>query len=123
MVLQGSAVACVLISLHASQAAHAVPFIGLPPASLCRAAEALLAAALRNPRNLKFLIMSESDLPLYSPEVLYRQVSCTLRLGRVAALQTVWCFHTVTLAAGTHLLKAFGRSWGICISWSQWHAS
>lgn len=74
MVLQGSAVACVLISLHASQAAHAVPLIDLPPASLRRPAEALLAAALRNPRNLKFLIMSESDLPLYSPEVLYRQV-------------------------------------------------
>lgn len=93
MVLQGSAVACLLISLHASQAAHAVPLIDLPPASLRRPAEALLAAALRNPRNLKFLIMSESDLPLYSPEVLYRQVCCTLWFGRVAALLAVWCFH------------------------------
>jgi hypothetical protein len=42
--------------------------------SLVDAAEALLAAALRNPRNTKFFMLSESDLPLYSPETLYLQV-------------------------------------------------
>lgn len=46
-----------------------------------------MAAALRNPRNQKFIILSESDLPLYSPEVLYLQVG-----GRQAScLHVVWC--------------------------------
>lgn len=40
------------------------------------AAEALLAAALKNPRNQKFFMLSESDLPLYSPHVMYLQVRC-----------------------------------------------
>jgi len=37
------------------------------------AAEALLVAALKNPRNQKFFMLSESDLPLYSPHVTYLQ--------------------------------------------------
>lgn len=41
-----------------------------PPAS----ARALLRAAYRNPRVTKFALMSESDLPLYSPHLLYSQV-------------------------------------------------
>lgn len=41
---------------------------------LPHAAEALLAAALKNPRNTKFFMLSESDLPLYSPHVMYLQV-------------------------------------------------
>lgn len=44
-----------------------------PAASAC-AAEALLAAALKNPRNQRFMLLSESDLPLYSPQALYLQV-------------------------------------------------
>jgi hypothetical protein len=46
------------------------------------AAEALLAAALRNPRNQKFFMLSESDLPLYSPEAMYLQA----RLGAQGSL-------------------------------------
>lgn len=42
--------------------------------TLVDAAEALLAAALKNPRNQKFFMLSESDLPLYSPHVMYLQL-------------------------------------------------
>lgn len=38
------------------------------------ATRALLAAALTNPRAEKFLLMSESDVPLYSPMALYTQM-------------------------------------------------
>ncbi|KAI3432241.1 hypothetical protein D9Q98_003802 [Chlorella vulgaris] len=55
--------------------------------SLVDAAEALMAAALRNPRNQKFLILSESDLPLYSPEVMYQQLLSEHR-SRVNACNT-----------------------------------
>jgi hypothetical protein len=46
-----------------------------PPLSsaLC-AARALLTAAHRNLRITKFVLLSESDLPLYSPALLYTQV-------------------------------------------------
>lgn len=69
------------------------------------AAEALLAAALRNPRNQKFIILSESDLPLYSPEVLYLQVGgaasklparCVVLQRKHERQQPRWgCFNSV----------------------------
>ena len=42
--------------------------------SLVDAAKALLAAALVNPRNQRFFLISESTLPLYSPLLWYSQV-------------------------------------------------
>ena len=42
--------------------------------TLVDATRALLAAALTNPRNQKFVLLSESDVPLYSPLVLYAQM-------------------------------------------------
>lgn len=42
--------------------------------SLVDAARALLAAALENPRNQRFFLISESTLPLYSPLLWYSQV-------------------------------------------------
>lgn len=50
-----------------------------------------MAAALRNPRNQKFLILSESDLPLYSPEVMYQQVR-GVQYGR-AVLWSCGCLY------------------------------
>lgn len=46
------------------------PRPAFPPSS----ARVLLRAAYRNPRVTKFALMSESDLPLYSPHLLYSQV-------------------------------------------------
>ena len=42
--------------------------------ALTDAARAMLAAAYANPRNQKFMLLSESDVPLYSPHVVYAQV-------------------------------------------------
>ena len=42
--------------------------------TLIDATRALLAAALTNPRAKKFVLMSESDVPLYSPMALYTQM-------------------------------------------------
>ena len=49
------------------------------------AARALLRAALRNPRNRKFVLLSEADLPLYSPLLLYTQASGGWRGGGCVA--------------------------------------
>lgn len=43
------------------------------------ATRALLAAALTNPRAEKFVLMSESDVPLYSPMALYTQIMAESR--------------------------------------------
>jgi hypothetical protein len=43
------------------------------------ATRALLAAALTNPRAEKFVLMSESDVPLYSPMALYTQMMSETR--------------------------------------------
>lgn len=55
--------------------------------TLVDAAEALLAAALKNPRNQKFFMLSESDLPLYSPHVFYQQLMSEHR-SRINACNT-----------------------------------
>ncbi|KAL4424080.1 hypothetical protein ABPG75_001381 [Micractinium tetrahymenae] len=55
--------------------------------TLVDAAEALLAAALKNPRNQKFFMLSESDLPLYSPHVMYLQLMSEHR-SRINACNT-----------------------------------
>ena len=68
------------------------PDAPLPRAHLPPAAEALLAAAIRNPRNQKFLILSESDLPLYSPEVLYQQVGNTICTVLPSGDLHGWCW-------------------------------
>jgi len=42
--------------------------------TLIDATRALLASALTNPRTVKFVLLSESDVPLYSPFVFYQQL-------------------------------------------------
>ena len=42
--------------------------------SLVEAQEAMIRAALANPQNQRFVLLSESCLPLYPPEVLYVQL-------------------------------------------------
>lgn len=55
--------------------------------SLIDGLRALLAAALTNPRAVKFVLISESDIPLYSPLVLYKQLVGE-RLSRLNACNT-----------------------------------
>jgi hypothetical protein len=55
--------------------------------SLVDAARALLRAARRNPRAAKFVLLSESDLPLYGPQLVYAQLIGE-RLSRINACNT-----------------------------------
>lgn len=52
--------------------------------SLVVAHRALLAAALQNPRNSMFLLLSESCTPLYHPAVIWAQLAAESHLSRVA---------------------------------------
>ena len=45
--------------------------------SLVDASRVLLAAAFANPRNQRFVLLSDSTLPLYSPMLWYSQASWT----------------------------------------------
>lgn len=42
--------------------------------NLVEASRTLLAAALRDPLNQRFVLLSESCVPLYSPQVVYMQL-------------------------------------------------
>lgn len=53
-------------------------------ASLVAAHRALLAAALEDPRNSMFLLVSESCLPLYHPALLWAQLMSESHVSRVA---------------------------------------
>ncbi|PRW32548.1 Transcription initiation factor TFIID subunit 13 [Chlorella sorokiniana] len=88
--------------------------------SLVDAARTLLRAAYRNPRVTKFALMSESDLPLYSPHLLYTQL-VSERLSRINACNTTrgWRLfeHRWVDRMATHRLKEhhWRKSW-------QWFA-
>lgn len=51
------------------------------------AARALLKEALRDPLNQRFILVSESGLPLYPPDVVYTQLMYS-RLSRINACNT-----------------------------------
>jgi hypothetical protein len=55
--------------------------------TLVDAARALMRAALENPLNQRFVLVSESDLPLYSPAVVYSQLMYS-PLSRINACDT-----------------------------------
>jgi hypothetical protein len=58
--------------------------------SLVDAARALLAAALTNPRAQKFVLLSESDLPLYHPAALHAQLAGEPRSRVNACNASAW---------------------------------
>lgn len=42
--------------------------------SMIDAARTLLAVALADPLNIKFILLSETDVPLYPPTLIYQQL-------------------------------------------------
>ena len=66
------------------------------------ATRALLAAALTNPRAEKFVLMSESDVPLYSPMALYTQMMTETR-SRVNACNNTGAISPEEEAARGHI--------------------
>ena len=47
--------------------------LGVEPSLFVQAVKNMMAAALEEPRNQRFLLLSESCAPLYPPAVVYQQ--------------------------------------------------
>ncbi|KAK9792478.1 hypothetical protein WJX73_003670 [Symbiochloris irregularis] len=83
------------------------------------AARSLIKHALENPLNQKFMLVSESDIPLYSPQVMYQQLMTETKSRLNACARKGWERHVhrwIDRMGSEHLSKDMWRKS------SQWFA-